>query len=263
VADHAQPNLASPYTDLLGTLKARLDDQSRALDPATTSATNLPTGTVRWNDAAGKWQKNSGTAAAPNWVDLAETYDILTNLWGTTRVLTIGSTGRYVNGSANITWSLEDIGISTFMVYLNSSATPAEAKQRLAIPESVFAHSVYTSVSGVGTTETQVSISSITVNKGGALQSNYFEAPRAGHVRCRVNEILFSQVSGSFVIPSARFSRNGIFDFSGFTSIPLTTVENWLPCEAGDRFALWVSCGGSGGPSGNFVLKGISFEMMD
>lgn len=36
--------------------------------------------------------------------------DITTSLWGTARTLTIGSTGKSVNGSANVSWSLDEIG---------------------------------------------------------------------------------------------------------------------------------------------------------
>lgn len=36
--------------------------------------------------------------------------DITTSIWGTTRTLTIGSTGKLVDGSADISWSLSEIG---------------------------------------------------------------------------------------------------------------------------------------------------------
>lgn len=60
--------------------------------------------------------------------------DITTSYWGSTRTLTIGNTGKSVNGSGNVSWSLSEIGAaatnhthgtlhSTFTTRLNNTTT--------------------------------------------------------------------------------------------------------------------------------------------
>lgn len=62
------------------------------------------------------------------------TADITTSYWGSTRTLTIGNTGKSVNGSGNVSWSLSEIGAapsshthgtlhSTFTTMLNNTTT--------------------------------------------------------------------------------------------------------------------------------------------
>lgn len=41
------------------------------------------------------------------------TADITTANWGTSRTLTIGSSGKSVNGSANVSWSLDEMGVTS------------------------------------------------------------------------------------------------------------------------------------------------------
>lgn len=41
------------------------------------------------------------------------TADIITSYWGSTRTLTIGNTGKSVNGSGNVSWSLSEIGAAS------------------------------------------------------------------------------------------------------------------------------------------------------
>lgn len=70
--------------------------------------------------ASGTWgisiSGNSGTATklqtarAINGTNYDGTGAITTALWGTARTLTIGATGKSVNGSGNVTWSLAEIG---------------------------------------------------------------------------------------------------------------------------------------------------------
>lgn len=61
----------------------------------------------------------SGTAAAAtklatartiNGTNFNGTANITTSYWGTARTITIGNTGKSVNGSANVSWSLSEIG---------------------------------------------------------------------------------------------------------------------------------------------------------
>lgn len=67
-ANWANPTLASLYTNFVTEVKAR--DEDLALQFDGTTATAFPTGTIRWNSSANRWQKWSGTA----WGELATTY---------------------------------------------------------------------------------------------------------------------------------------------------------------------------------------------
>lgn len=53
------------------------------------------------------------------------TADITTANWGTSRTLTIGSTGKTVNGSANVSWSLTEIGAAPLGFGLGTNAQAA------------------------------------------------------------------------------------------------------------------------------------------
>lgn len=70
MADHSKPTLTSTYANFLAEVDARIDDLAVGLDPALTTVTNMPTGSIRWNSASSKWEKWSGTA----WGDLTTTY---------------------------------------------------------------------------------------------------------------------------------------------------------------------------------------------
>lgn len=72
MADHSKPLVTSTYANFVTELDGRFDDIAKGLDPATTTPTNLPTGSIRWNSASSKWEKWSGTA----WADLAASYNI-------------------------------------------------------------------------------------------------------------------------------------------------------------------------------------------
>lgn len=72
MADHDKPGISDTYVNVLADLDARMEDQAKGFDPATTTPTNLKTGSVRWSSASKKWQLWSGSA----WVDLAAEYAI-------------------------------------------------------------------------------------------------------------------------------------------------------------------------------------------
>jgi len=148
MANFSLPTTASLYTDVISIFNDKLSDVAKGLDPATSTPTNVPTNSVRWTSAANKWQKWNGTA----WVDLTATYainisgsaasattagsaatadtlttartingtsfngsgNITTANWGTARTLTIGSTGKSVNGSANVSWTLAELGTEVY-----------------------------------------------------------------------------------------------------------------------------------------------------
>jgi hypothetical protein len=53
---------------------------------------------------------NWGTARTINGTSVNGSANVTTANWGTTRTLTVGSTGKSVNGSANVSWTLAEIG---------------------------------------------------------------------------------------------------------------------------------------------------------
>lgn len=50
------------------------------------------------------------TARTINGTSFNGSANITTSNWGTARTITIGNTGKSVNGSANVSWSLSEIG---------------------------------------------------------------------------------------------------------------------------------------------------------
>ena len=68
------------------------------------------------------------TARTINGTSFDGNADITTSQWGTARNITIGKTTKSVNGSANISWSLEEIGTTQI---IKSVSTVAELKSAL------------------------------------------------------------------------------------------------------------------------------------
>ncbi len=96
MADHLKPTVTSTYSNFVSELDARFDDLAVGLDPAVTSATNVPTNSQRWSSASNKWQKYNGTS----WGDLAAIYSI--SISGNAGTVT---NGIYTSGSyANPSW---------------------------------------------------------------------------------------------------------------------------------------------------------------
>jgi hypothetical protein len=93
MADHSKPLTTSTYTNFVSELDARFDDLAVGLDPAFTTATNVPANTIRYSSAATKWQKWNGSS----WADLAATYAI--SITGNAGTVTNGvvTTGSYSN----------------------------------------------------------------------------------------------------------------------------------------------------------------------
>jgi hypothetical protein len=100
MADHNKPTLTSNYVDFVSELDGRLDDIALGLDPATTTATNVPTNAIRWSSSLSKWQKWNGTA----WLDLSASFAI--NINGTVGATT-PATGAFTTLSAtgNVTFT--------------------------------------------------------------------------------------------------------------------------------------------------------------
>ena len=93
MADHSKPVLTSTYANFVTELDGRFDDLAVGLDPAVTTATNVPTNTIRFSSAASKWQKFNGSS----WVDLVATYAI--NISGNAATATNGvvTSGSYAD----------------------------------------------------------------------------------------------------------------------------------------------------------------------
>lgn len=93
MADHSKPVLTSTYANFVTELDGRFDDLAVGLDPAVTTATNVPTNTICWSSAAAKWQKYNGST----WADLASTYAI--NISGNAGSVTNGvyTSGAYAD----------------------------------------------------------------------------------------------------------------------------------------------------------------------
>lgn len=93
MADHSKPTITSAYTSFVTEMDARFDDLAVGLDPAATTATNVPTNSIRWNASVNKWQKYNGSA----WNDLSALYSI--NISGNAATVTNGvvTTGTYAN----------------------------------------------------------------------------------------------------------------------------------------------------------------------
>jgi len=141
MANHNLPTLTSTYVNFRAELDGRLVDLAQGLDPAVTAVTNPPANAIRWSSAANLWQRWNGTS----WVNLTATYaisisgsaatlttgrtingtsfdgsaNITTANWGTARTLTIGATGKSVNGSANVSWTLAEIGAAEASATVN------------------------------------------------------------------------------------------------------------------------------------------------
>lgn len=103
-ANWSNPTLTSTYTNFVTEVKAR--DEDLALQFDGTTATNFPTGTIRWSSSVNRWQKWSGTA----WSELTATY-ALTAL-STTGNASIGGT-LGVTGAATLSSTLGVTGALT------------------------------------------------------------------------------------------------------------------------------------------------------
>uniref|UniRef100_UPI004047E752 beta strand repeat-containing protein n=1 Tax=Shewanella sp. TaxID=50422 RepID=UPI004047E752 len=87
---------------------------SGALSGNATTATTLQTSRTingtSFNGSANITTSTWGTARTINGTSINGSTDYTTANWGTSRTLTIGNTGKSVNGSGNVSWSLSEIG---------------------------------------------------------------------------------------------------------------------------------------------------------
>jgi len=125
MADHNKPTLTSNYVDFVSELDGRLDDIALGLDPATTTATNVPTNAIRWSSSLSKWQKWNGTA----WLDLSASFAI--NINGTVGATT-PATGAFTTLSAtgNVTLGDDSTDIVTLNARFNTDLLPSTDNAR-------------------------------------------------------------------------------------------------------------------------------------
>ena len=96
-----------------------------AKQPAGTYATGTGTATGTNTGDQTNIIGNAGTATALqtarsiNGTSFNGTADITTPIWGKTRTFTLGNTGKSVDGSGNVGWSLSEIGAQSENQYLN------------------------------------------------------------------------------------------------------------------------------------------------
>ena len=154
--------------EIYSTIYYDANDSAYYLNPASTSNLN---GLTVANTITGSVSGNAGTATTLqtartiNGTSFNGSANIETSYWGATRTLTIGNTGKTVNGSGNQSWSLAEIGAQPAGSYLTSetdtlqSVTNRGATTNLAItsPNYVFtgassgAIGLVTSTSSFGT----------------------------------------------------------------------------------------------------------------
>ena len=102
MANWSLPTLTDLYANFRQYISDRLDDAAKMFDSATTTPTNQPAGTKRWNSTSNKFEKWSGSA----WSDLASTYGI--SISGNAATATTAGTAGSVTTvtSANVTSGL-------------------------------------------------------------------------------------------------------------------------------------------------------------
>lgn len=118
MANWSLPTLGSLYTAVISALSDRLDDAAKMFDSGSTSPTNLPTGTKRWNATSSKWEKWSGTA----WSDLAASYAI--NISGSAASASGLESGVALGniGAAGLSYSyIQNVSVTKRLLGRNSS----------------------------------------------------------------------------------------------------------------------------------------------
>ena len=93
MADWSTPVLTSTYVSVLDSLKNRDIDAAVGFSPTYSTATNLPTGTIRWNPTNGYWEIRS---AGGTWSALQSKYMIDVDMLD-------GQHGSYYLAWANLT----------------------------------------------------------------------------------------------------------------------------------------------------------------
>ena len=99
MANHQKPTITSNYIDFVSELDGRFNDILLGLDPASTAATNLVSGSIRWNSQQNRWEKVTVIGGVSDWQPLSTAYNI--NITGSAGSVTNGvyTTGSYSDPS--------------------------------------------------------------------------------------------------------------------------------------------------------------------
>lgn len=207
MADHSKPTTTSTYSNFVTELDGRLDDLALGLDPATTSPTNVPTNSIRWNSANTKWQKWNGTA----WGDLSSSYSV--NINGT-----VGSTtpdaGAFTTLTSSSTTTLNGTTIPSSVTLVSTAATQTLTNKTLTSPV-ITGGSIDNSPIG-GTTQNSGSFTSlttsstVTLNGGLANSVPYLNATK---VLTTGNALKFN---GSSLVVSNTLANDITYDSKSF-----------------------------------------------
>ena len=131
-ANWSNPTLTSTYTNFVTEVKAR--DEDLALQFDGTTATNLPTNTIRWSSSVNRWQKWSGSA----WGELTSVYALTAlSTTGNANVggqLSVTGTAFLLNG-ATVTGTVASSSTISGTALVPTAAT-APATAGLTLPAS-------------------------------------------------------------------------------------------------------------------------------
>lgn len=133
------------------------------------------------------------TARSINGTNFNGTGNITTNSWGTSRTITIGSTGKSVNGSADASWSLAEIGAAPVSHTHDASAIISGVINIARLPDaSTAAQGVVQLSSAVDSTSTTLAATASAVKAAydAAMSDDSFLKSASGYVKLRSGIII-------------------------------------------------------------------------
>lgn len=91
------------------------------------------------------------TARTINGTSFNGSASITTSFWGTARTITIGSTGKSVNGSADVTWSLAEIGAQAAGNYVTLDTAQTITAEKTFSAKAIFTSALINTIYDAGT----------------------------------------------------------------------------------------------------------------
>ena len=165
--------------------------------------------TYNMDSLAANTANTLATARTINGTSFNGSANITTANWGTARTITIGSTAKSVNGSANVAWTLDEIGAAA------ASHT----------------HSNYASTSHTHSSLTGTTSSTIAPSTGtGVVRYDYnVSSANAGTLPCsnNANGILTMNTHSGNYYSQLGFSSNGNLYYRAFNGAALDTTTAW------------------------------------